>query len=132
MPYSDPKTGKERQRDYHQRHKNEPAYKARRAKDRSKYWASPKGKECSRWSAIKRKYGLTQDDWETMFIAQRGCCAMCSSPVPGRKQGWHTDHNHTTKKVRGILCHTCNAALGVLENPALVAIGNTYLEKHNV
>lgn len=60
----------------------------------------------------KRKYGLSQQDWDVMFEAQGRKCKGCETDTPGSKYGWHTDHCHTTNKVRGILCHHCNLALG--------------------
>lgn len=63
----------------------------------------------------KSKYGITQDDWDAMYSAQGGVCAICK--VPGRT-GKHkilsVDHCHTTGRVRGLLCSICNSAIGSL------------------
>lgn len=56
-------------------------------------------------------YGITQEQRDQMFIAQGSCCAACGSKEHGGR-GWHTDHDHVTKQVRGVLCHPCNVALG--------------------
>lgn len=56
-------------------------------------------------------YGITQDERDEMFVAQGSCCKICKSKEHGGR-GWHTDHIHGTKTVRGILCHHCNLALG--------------------
>lgn len=59
---------------------------------------------------LKRRYGITQDDFDRMVETQEGLCAICKKP--GGKKPWHVDHDHKTGKVRGILCHHCNTALG--------------------
>lgn len=41
---------------------------------------------------------------------QGGVCAICAIPISGKNA--HTDHCHSTKEVRGILCRKCNLALG--------------------
>ncbi len=64
-----------------------------------------------RWKKIERSYSLTQLEWETIFEKQDRKCAICKTTVPGGN-GWHTDHNHETNKVRGILCGNCNRGLG--------------------
>jgi len=56
-------------------------------------------------------YGITVEQRDAMFVAQGSCCAVCKSKEHGGR-GWHTDHDHATKQVRGILCHACNLALG--------------------
>ena len=54
------------------------------------------------------KYGLTDEQIEQMALAQSRKCAIC-----GREPDkLVVDHNHDTGKVRGLLCHTCNTALG--------------------
>jgi hypothetical protein len=43
------------------------------------------------------------------------CCAVCGTKDPGGgdKQVLCVDHNHLTKKVRGLLCHNCNIRIGL-------------------
>jgi Recombination endonuclease VII len=61
---------------------------------------------------LRRAYGISLADWEKLFASQGHRCAGCGSFDPKSKKGWHTDHDHETGKVRGILCSTCNVALG--------------------
>jgi hypothetical protein len=57
---------------------------------------------------LLRKYGITQKKWDAIFEKQGKVCAICGSS----SKTWHTDHCHTTGKVRGILCFGCNVGLG--------------------
>jgi Recombination endonuclease VII len=70
---------------------------------------------CSRLVSAKSHqkyyYGITQAERDAIFVAQGSRCAVCKSSEHGGR-GWHTDHDHETKQVRGILCHPCNLALG--------------------
>jgi hypothetical protein len=61
---------------------------------------------------IKGRYGLTIEQWQAMFDAQGRKCAICRRTDSGWKRGWHTDHDHETGRLRGILCHLCNRTLG--------------------
>lgn len=56
---------------------------------------------------LKRRYGITEDDFERMLAQQGGVCAICRA-VPGT----FVDHCHATGQVRGILCFNCNNGLG--------------------
>jgi Recombination endonuclease VII len=83
-------------------------------------------------SAQKRwlfyRYGLTPQTWAEMFERQGKRCGIC------RKESarWVVDHNHTTGKIREILCHGCNVGLGFLEdNPDTVRRAAEYLDRHN-
>jgi hypothetical protein len=49
-----------------------------------------------------------------MLARQGGACAICKQP-PTRRPLF-VDHCHTTGKVRGLLCHGCNAALGFMRD----------------
>ena len=69
----------------------------------------------SRASHLKRKYGITLDDYEAMLVAQGGGCAICGAPEPDG-QSLHVDHDHDTGAVRGLLCFTCNAGIGMFDH----------------
>lgn len=62
----------------------------------------------SRLAFQAKKYGISLDQFFTMVELQGGVCAICSR-VPKR---WSIDHCHSTGKVRGLLCTTCNSGLG--------------------
>lgn len=72
--------------------------------------------------SLKRRYGITVDDYLAMAEAQQGRCGICGSPPDPSKrkgqQGLHVDHCHTTGVVRGLLCFSCNAALGMFKDDA--------------
>ena len=95
---------------------------------RKKYATDPemqqKYREAAKsWSASnpeKRKtqrvkqYGIDGPEYDRMLHDQGGVCAICKSPSTGDKRGgrFHVDHCHTTGKVRGLLCLSCNHGLG--------------------
>lgn len=85
----------------------------------------------NRKTEILRKYGLSWEEHERILAAQGGVCALCGASEPRGKGWWHVDHDHATKRVRGLLCHLCNTQLGVYQKfpkkvgPARLA---TYLE----
>ena len=71
------------------------------------------------------KYGMTLEDFEALLAKQEGVCAACGKPetrLAGRgklnlkPRPLSVDHNHTTGEVRGLLCFSCNLALGHLED----------------
>lgn len=77
---------------------------------------------------IKTKYGLSLQAYELLVQQQQGVCAICGQLcVLGRLC---VDHNHTTHKVRGLLCNSCNTGLGYFkDNPQLLEAAAQYL--HN-
>src|SRR5258708_7454026 len=78
-------------------------------------------KVISRRSLLKQ-YGLMPEDYEQMLAAQEGRCAICPATMPGRgNPSWNVDHDHETGAVRGLLCHNCNMALGMLGDSVDVA-----------
>lgn len=67
-----------------------------------------------------RKYGLTVADYNKLFEAQNGLCAVCHRPETlmrpkGGFRALAVDHDHKTEAVRGLLCGRCNSALGLLD-----------------
>jgi len=60
---------------------------------------------------IKRKYGITEEDYCNMWNDQEGLCAICGSDDNSGKR-FSVDHCHDTGKVRGLLCDPCNWMLG--------------------
>ncbi|WP_344824736.1 endonuclease VII domain-containing protein [Actinocorallia longicatena] len=75
---------------------------------------------------LKRAYGLTPEGVAAMIESQGGLCALC-----GVKAAEHVDHDHRTGKVRGVLCFTCNVALGQLKDDAgMLLKAIAYLQAH--
>lgn len=65
-----------------------------------------------RWN-LKTLYGLTPEEFERRFNSQGRRCLGCGTDQKsGRGIGWVVDHDHKTKKFRGILCNSCNLILG--------------------
>lgn len=77
-----------------------------------------------------RKYGLKPGQRDAILAAQGNTCGNkgCKSTTPEGKN-WHIDHCHETGKVRGILCHPCNTALGIAKESTSRLLGLVkYLE----
>ena len=74
----------------------------------------------------KRLYGISVEDFTTLLRQQGGGCAICSE-IPERE--FHVDHDHATGVVRGLLCGSCNLALGHLkDDPVRLRAAVQYLE----
>jgi hypothetical protein len=81
-------------------------------------------------AALKRVYGLTLEQRDELFAKQGRACGVCKSATPGSTKGWHIDHCHNTKRVRGIFCNHCNLMLGYAkDNEATLASAIEYLRK---
>ena len=79
-------------------------------------------------SRLKARYGITDEQKELLLARQGFVCAICGTAAPP-KQGWHTDHDHSTGQVRGILCQHCNVGIGYLkDDPAILANAISYLQ----
>lgn len=81
-----------------------------------------------RYAVLKNKYGITRQEYESKMEEQGGACAICKKPE--REGRWlSVDHCHNSLKVRGLLCHTCNTAIGMFEdNPEYLTSAISYLE----
>ena len=65
-------------------------------------------------SNMKRRYGLDEKAYESLFLEQEGKCKVCKMSIEYKSKSTHIDHNHETLEVRGLLCHGCNTAIGLL------------------
>ncbi len=99
-------------------------------KERSKQYQKrnpEKFKEYNFKSKLKTQYGVTVEWYSRQTIIQNNKCAVCG--VFSKRL--NVDHNHTTGKVRELLCKNCNFAIGFIYDSSTTAkqIAN-YLEKH--
>ena len=74
-----------------------------------------------RW--LKHKYNLTVEEYNNLLESQQDRCAICSTDdrTGGPGNYFPVDHCHDTGEVRGILCHTCNLAVGCLKDKIEIA-----------
>jgi len=67
-----------------------------------------------------KNYGVSLGEVEEMFLEQGGKCAICKQEGfkmrDVHKSSLNLDHCHDTGLVRGLLCHNCNRALGLLKD----------------
>lgn len=81
----------------------------------------------SRKQWLKTKYGLTSDEWQKMYDAQNGCCAICGM----HRKALVVDHDHRTGRVRELLCTKCNNGLGMFNDQVtLFEHAIQYLRRH--
>lgn len=59
-----------------------------------------------------KTYGLTPEQYNEIFIIQKGCCSICGRHQSEFRKALAVDHDHETGKIRGLLCSNCNAMLG--------------------
>jgi len=75
---------------------------------------------------LKYRYGITTEIFDKLKNDQNGRCAIC-----GGLLGLKVDHNHTTGKVRGLLCNGCNRGLGFfVDNINFLESAIVYLNKN--
>ena len=97
---------------------------------------------CCKWCSdrgltsayLKRNYGITLQDYELMLEDQDCLCAICGGEgfimdTTRHKIKLVVDHDHKTGMVRGLLCHNCNRALGLLKDSSeILQTAIDYLE----
>jgi hypothetical protein len=93
----------------------------------------PQCKDCNRNTVLKKKFGITLQQYEDMLQSQNFGCAICQLQWSRSMDiRFHVDHNHSTGTVRGILCSNCNTALGLLkENESIFHRALQYLKERN-
>ena len=75
---------------------------------------------------------MTSEDYDLLLEQQSKCCAICRSDDPSGFKYFHIDHDHTTGKIRGLLCSKCNTAIGLFgEDIAVMNAALDYLKRHS-
>lgn len=62
--------------------------------------------EKARNNRLIKKYGITAQQYDALVLEQSGKCKICFRPP--KKRRLCVDHDHRTKRVRGLLCYGCN------------------------
>lgn len=82
---------------------------------------------------LKAEYGLTVEEFDQLWEAQDGKCAICGRAFayPGSSQDGpppQIDHDHKTKVIRGLLCATDNRfTVGRITDPQPLYMAAAYL-----
>lgn len=83
-------------------------------------------------SRLKKSYGIDLEIYNQMFKNQKGLCAICNDPRSKQKYDFSVDHQHSTGKIRELLCSNCNTGIGLFkEDVELLQKVIIYLNKHN-
>jgi len=87
------------------------------------YWRSDNQKfrneckECHKERQLKNKFGITYLEYHILLKSQGYRCEICRSELESsRYTKFAVDHCHKTGKIRGLLCTSCNTALGLLKD----------------
>lgn len=112
--------------------------KAKKAKSDAEWRKANPEKSSAIWrrNNLKRKYGITVEQYDAMLAAQGGACAVCRGTESGdsRFGTFAVDHDHVTGEVRALLCSNCNRAFGLLgeDVDVIMALASYALQFRNV
>lgn len=77
----------------------------------------PLCKRCRIEKQRTRILGVTPQQYDEMHKNQQGLCGICQHRLRSRRyKAFCVDHCHETGRVRGLLCHNCNRAIGMLQD----------------
>lgn len=105
--------------------------------NKAKWRKSSRGRESHRKAKLRRRFGLTVEQYDAMLKAQDGVCAICEKPETRKDKRTATgftrlavDHCHVTGKVRQLLCASCNRRVGEVEQAEMHCKILAYIAKH--
>ena len=103
-----------------------------RHREYQKKWRSAhreRSRAIVRRSDLIRTFGINPEQYDAMLRNQSGRCAICKEP-PGKRR-LAIDHDHSTGRLRDLLCSQCNTMLGKSrDSVALLRQAIEYLERH--
>ena len=101
--------------------------------ERAKLWRQENPeytKEMYRRVNLKRKYGISLEQFDILLEKQEHRCAVCLKHSSEHKTKFHVDHNHKTGEIRGLLCNFCNRrVVGRHTNPDIFERAAAYLRQ---
>lgn len=120
MAYKD----KEKLKAYQKAWRARPEYRAQR-KD---YYRANREAYRDKW--LRRTWGISLAEFTALLDGQDGRCAICGTKNPGKK-GFAIDHDHSTGRIRGVLCRGCNTGIGLLgESVDTMISAIEYIKRH--
>ena len=101
-------------------------------KARAQRWRDKNREEINAKRRFK-EYGITPEIFEELKVKQNNSCAICNTnKLSKNRDELDIDHCHTTNKVRGLLCNSCNRGLGYFkDNPEALLNAIKYLKEFN-
>ncbi len=105
-------------------------YKEKVSASKKRYYNLNKDK--IRSHMLLKLYGIDSEEYDKLLHSQNGVCAICKQPETHKLRGkvppLSVDHNHDTGKIRGLLCNTCNRAIGLFrDDPKLLKTAAWYI-----
>jgi len=136
MSHKDPEAREKYHQEYYRKNKKKlDAYKQQwkeenpdKAKQHQSTYADKSKEKRQIWQREYR-YGLSHDVFTRMLNEQSSSCKICERSFEGTKV--FVDHCHATGSVRGLLCPSCNTALGLIKDDLLwLKRAKTYLTEN--
>ncbi len=100
-------------------------------------YADPEVAARAKDNYLRWKYGISRVEYDVLFAAQGGVCAICRNaetrvnPRTGTVRLLAVDHDHLTGAIRKLLCSACNRGLGFFKDDLrLLRAAVSYLEAH--
>jgi len=86
-------------------------------KDRSTGRKDSTCKACRIIKQRERTLGVTQETYLELLTKQGGRCGICQKRLYSKRyKAFAVDHDHSTGKIRGLLCTQCNTGLGLFKD----------------
>lgn len=105
----------------------DPVAYRKRLESKQKHNKTETRKISARRLALKKKYGMTLEDYQSLCQSQQNMCLICKQI----HLQLVVDHDHNTNLVRGLLCRNCNSALGLFkEDVNTLKNAIDYVSKH--
>lgn len=114
--------------DRRNRYQTEPEFRARSLATSAAFWSrNHEYRRKTFATRLKVTLGIDLETLGWMLHSQNFSCAICQTALKFDKFT-HIDHDHETNRVRGILCHHCNTAVGLFrDSPELMRRAMEYL-----